>query len=93
MSVRVSESVRRIQKIWKLKKKKKKKKPLEITDKPMKRKKLIVQLDVKLGHFMEEELDAVLKKLKVEKLLALMKYLPKYGRQKKLMTYFSDYAT
>ena len=44
----------------------------EITDKPTKE---IIdgQLDIKLGQFMEEELNTVLKKLKAEKLWALNK--------------------
>ena len=43
------------------------------------------QLDIKLGQFMEEEFDKILKR-KAEKLQASMKYLLRYGRQENLMT-------
>ena len=48
------------------------------------------QQDIKLGQSMEDELDAMLKKIK-RKLQASTKYLLKYRRQGNLMTYF-DYA-
>ena len=51
------------------------------------------QLDIKLEQFMEEELNAVLKKLKAEKVQALMKYLLKYRNQENLTTHFFDNAS
>ena len=51
------------------------------------------KIDIKLEQFTGEEVDAALKKLKTEKLLASMKFLHKYGRQRNLTTYFFDYAT
>ena len=52
-----------------------------------------IQLDIKQGQLTNEELDAVFKKLKTEKLKASTKYPLKFGRQEYLTTYFSDYAT
>ena len=48
------------------------------------------QLDIKLGLFMQEELDVVLRKIKTGKLPDLLKYHQKYGRQGNLATYCSD---
>ena len=53
--------------------------PPEIMDEPTEEI-IHVQLDIKLGQFMEEELDVVQKKLKTEKLQA-SKYFLKYRRQ------------
>ena len=54
----------------------------EIIDNPTK-KFINNQLDIKLGQFMVEELDTVLKKISKQK----------YGSQGNLMTCFFDYAT
>ena len=59
----------------------------EITYKPI-QKIINSQLDIRLGQFTEEEVEK-----KSEKLLASKKYTLKFGRQKKLTPYFSDYAT
>ena len=48
---------------------------------------------MKLGLFIEENLTQYWKKLKVEKLQALTKYLLKYGWEENLTTYFFDYVT
>ena len=50
-------------------------------------------LDIKKGEFTQEELDVVLKKLKIGKLQVLMKYSQNYQKQENLMTYCSDTAT
>ena len=52
-----------------------------------------IQLDIKLGRFMEEKLDAELKKLDTEKPQALTIYLLKYGRPENLTMYLFDYAS
>ena len=51
------------------------------------------QLDIKLGHFTQEELDVVLKLLKTRKLPVLMKYHQKYGTQGNSTIYCSDTVT
>ena len=67
------------------------KNPPEISDQAI-QKFINDQLNIKQQQFTEEDL--VLKnKLKIEKLLASMKYPPKFGRQENLTTYFFDYAT
>ena len=50
------------------------------------------ELDIKLGQFMQE-LDLVLRKIKIGKLQGLMKCAQKYERQGNSMTYCSDTAT
>ncbi len=45
------------------------------------------------GHIIEEERDALLKKIESEKLLASTKFLLKYARQRNLTIYLFDYAT
>ena len=66
-------------------------KPPEIIDKPIQ--KIINEpLDIKLRQFTEKELDAVLKKIKAEKLQTSMKYLQKFQKQENLATYFFNYA-
>ena len=54
---------------------------------------IYVQHETKLGQFIREEIDAVLKIFKVEKLHASTKYFLKVGKQERLTTYFFDYAT
>ena len=51
------------------------------------------QLDIKLGPFTQEELDSVLKKLKIGKLQGLTRFHQKYGRPDNLTTYCSDSVT
>ena len=50
------------------------------------------QLDIKLGPFMQEELDSVLRKIKNRKAIekGLMKYPQKYGKPSNLTTYCSN---
>ena len=50
------------------------------------------QLDIKLGPFTQEELDSVLRKLKMGKPQGLMKFPQKYGRPD-ILTYCSDTVT
>ena len=50
----------------------------QVSDKPIT--KNINQLDIKLGQFIQEELNIVLRTIKTGKLLDLMKYPKKYGR-------------
>ena len=66
--------------------------PPKITDKPTNR---IInnQLDIKLEQFTDEELDAVLKKIKIRKAVGLDEISQKHERQRKLMTYFFNDAT
>ena len=62
-------------------------KPLKVTDEPI-TKIISNQLDMKLRHYIQEELNSVLKKkLKTGKQRGLMKYLQKYGRARNLTTY------
>ena len=66
----------------------------KVIDKPIT--KIINNLqNIKIGQFIEEELDVVLLKIKKNpgNMLVLMKYLQKYGRQGNTMTYCSDTAT
>ena len=51
------------------------------------------QLDIKLGPFTQEELDSVLKKLKIGKLQGWTRFPQKYGRPDNSTTYCSDTAT
>ena len=51
------------------------------------------QLNIKLGQFTQEELDALLKKIKIEKQQGLMKYPQKYGRSGNSTTYCFDTVT
>ena len=51
------------------------------------------QLDIKIGPFTQEELDSVLKKLKIGKLQGWTKFPRKYGRPDNSTTYCSDTAT
>ena len=48
------------------------------------------QLDIKLGQFMQEELNSVLRKMKIGKQQGLMKYSHKYRRPGNSTTYCSD---
>ena len=61
----------------------------EVTHEPIMR---IVskQLDIKLGLFTQEELESVLKKIKIERQQVLMKYPQKCGRPENSTTYCSD---
>ena len=51
------------------------------------------QLDIKLGPFTQEELDSVLRKIKIGKLQDWTKFPRKYGRPDNSTTYCSDTAT
>ena len=48
------------------------------------------QLDIKLGKFMQEELDCVRRKIKIEQQQALIKYSQKYRRPGNLTIYCSN---
>ena len=48
------------------------------------------ELDIKLGQFTQEELDSVLRKIKIGKEQGLVKYPQKYGTQGNSTTYCSD---
>ena len=63
--------------------------PLKVTHEPIMR---IIrkQLDIKLEPFTLEELDLVLRKIKIEKQQGLMKYPQKYGRRDNSTTYYSN---
>ena len=62
--------------------------PPKVTHEPITRI-ISKQLDIKLGQF-TQELNSVLKKLRIEKQQGLMKYPQKYGRPGNLTTYCSD---
>ena len=66
--------------------------PPKITHEPITRI-ISKQLDIKLGPFTQEELDSVLRKIKIGKLLGWTKFPQKYGRPHNSMTYCSDTAT
>ena len=63
--------------------------PPEVTHEPITRI-ISKQLDIKIGPFTQEELDSVLKKLKIERQQGLMKYPERCRRPKNLTTYCSD---
>ena len=63
--------------------------PPKVTHEPIARI-ISKQLDIKLGSFTLEELDAVLKKLKIGKPQGLLKFPQKYGKADNSMTYCSD---
>ena len=48
------------------------------------------RLDIKLGKFIQQELDSVQEKLKIGKQQGLMKYPQKYERQRNSTTYCYD---
>ena len=66
--------------------------PPKITHEPITRI-ISKQLDIKLGPFTQEELDSVLRKLKIGKLQGWTKFPRKYGRPDNSTTYCSDTAT
>ena len=66
--------------------------PPKITDEPITRI-ISKQLDIKLGPFNKEELDSVLKKLKIGKLQVWTRFPQKYGRQDNSAIYCSGNAT
>ena len=64
-------------------------KPPKVTHEPTTR---IIrkQLDIKIEQFTQEELNSVLKKIKIGKQESLMKYPQKYGKPGYSKTYYSD---
>ena len=66
--------------------------PPKITHEPITRI-ISKQLDIKLGPFTQEELDSVLRKIKIGKLQGWTKFPRKYGRPDNSTTYCSDTAT
>ena len=63
--------------------------PQKVTHEPITRI-ISKQLDIKLGQFIQEELNSVLKRIKNRKQQGLMKYPQKYGRPGNLTTNCSD---
>ena len=66
--------------------------PPKVTHEPITRI-ISKQLDIKLGPFTQEELDSVLRKLKIGKLQGWTRFPQKYGRPDNSTTYCSDNAT
>ena len=64
----------------------------KVSNKPI-NKIIYSQLDIKLGHFMVEELDVVLKKIRNKKAAGLNKIPSEIWKTRNLMTYFFNYMS